>query len=283
MIEELVMDFIRNPKRNFISEADAIDESVAGLRLFDTPLIGYADAGDELFERFKTDPKITCGRFMPPKEWLQDANTVVSIFMPYSREVKSGNSRDMITPSHEWLHARYEGQKVIDELSRYLMDELAKRGYQCVAPGIDDRFTSFIGIRTMGTGTVGETILTNSDYGSNWSERHVAFVAGLGTFGLSKGLITKKGTAGRFTSIITDLKHEPSQRDYQDRYEYCTMCGACAKNCPAEAITLERGKDDSLCAEYLDGILTTFNPRYACGKCQVKVPCQDGIPKKRQN
>ena len=280
MIEELVMDFIQNPKRNYISEADALDESVVGLKLFDTPLIGYADAGDELFETFKTDTKITNGRFMPPKEWLHDANTVVSIFMPYSREIKSGNRRDMITPSNEWLHARYEGQKLIEELSRFLIDELTKRGYQCVAPDIDDRFKSFMGTGT--SGTVGNKGLTNSDYGSNWSERHVAFVAGLGTFGLSKGLITKKGIAGRFTSIITDLKHEPSHRDYQGIYEYCTMCGVCVKNCPAGAITLEQGKDHTLCAEYLDGMLETFNPRYGCGKCQVKVPCQDGIPKKRQ-
>lgn len=148
MIEERVMDFIQNPKRNSVSKADALDESVIGLKLFDTPLIGYADAADALFERFKTDPEITGGRFMQPLEWLHDAHTVVSIFMPYSREIKSGNRRDMITPSNEWLHARYEGQKLVNELSRYLIDELTKRGYQCVAPGIDDRFKSFLGTGT---------------------------------------------------------------------------------------------------------------------------------------
>ena len=41
------------------------------------------------------------------------------------------------------------------------------------------------------------------DYASNWSERHVAYVCGLGTFGC-QGLITSKGLAGRFGSIITD-------------------------------------------------------------------------------
>ncbi len=166
MIEERVMDFIQNPKRNSVSKADALDESVIGLKLFDTPLIGYADAADALFERFKTDPEITGGRFMQPLEWLHDAHTVVSIFMPYSREIKSGNRRDMITPSNEWLHARYEGQKLVNELSRYLIDELTKRGYQCVAPGIDDRFKSFLG-----TGTSEKKGHVNSDYGSNWSER----------------------------------------------------------------------------------------------------------------
>lgn len=275
MIENIVVDFIQNPKRNHVSEEDAIDESVAGLKLFDTPLIGYADAGDELFNQFKTDTKITNGRFMPPKEWLPDANTVISVFFPYSKEVKAGNKRDMIQSSNEWLHARYEGQKVVVELSGYLIEKLTEIGYQCVAPGIDDRFRSF-----GGTGTGGKKAITNADFGSNWSERHVGFVAGLGTFGLSKGLITKKGIAGRFTSIITDMKHDPTPRDYQDVYEYCTMCGVCIRNCPADAITVEDGKDHLLCSEYLDRSLDTFYPRYGCGKCQVKVPCENGIPKK---
>lgn len=78
---------------------------------------------------------------------------------------------------------------------------------------------------------------------SLWSERHAAYVCGLGTFGLSKGLITKKGIAGRFTSLITDLPLLADERAYTDVYEYCT--------------------------------------RYGCGLCQVRVPCEAGIPKKK--
>ena len=63
---------------------------------------------------------------------------------------------------------------------------------------------------------------------SLWSERHAAYVCGLRTFGLSKGLITKKGIAGRFTSLITDLPLLADERAYTDVYEYCTRCGACA-------------------------------------------------------
>ena len=36
---------------------------------------------------------------------------------------------------------------------------------------------------------------------STWSERHVAYVSGLGTFGLSGGLITAKGQAVRLGSV----------------------------------------------------------------------------------
>lgn len=82
-----------------------------------------------------------------------------------------------------------------------------------------------------------------ASYTSNWSERHVAFVCGLGTFGLSKGLITEKGIAGRLGSLIVSEKFAPRTREYTDIYEYCTRCGACIRRCPAGAISLENGKE----------------------------------------
>jgi epoxyqueuosine reductase len=42
-------------------------------------------------------------------------------------------------------------------------------------------------------------------YASSWSERHAAYAAGLGTFGLCDGLITARGKAVRFGSIISKL------------------------------------------------------------------------------
>lgn len=39
-------------------------------------------------------------------------------------------------------------------------------------------------------------------------------VCGLGIFGLSKGLITSKGIAGRFGSIVTELQIIPNEREY---------------------------------------------------------------------
>jgi hypothetical protein len=45
---------------------------------------------------------------------------------------------------------------------------------------------------------------------SNWSERHSAYIAGLGTFCLSYSLISEKGCAGRYGTVVTDLDLEPS-------------------------------------------------------------------------
>ena len=57
-------------------------------------------------------------------------------------------------------------------------------------------------------------------YGSMWSERHVAYVCGLGTFGLSKGIITRRGMAGRFCSLVTELELDADIRPYQGLYDY---------------------------------------------------------------
>ncbi len=230
ILEKIVEDFILDPEINHVSKEEAADESVVGLKLFDKPIIGYASANDELYEKFKIDEKITHGRFIPPQEWMEDAKTVISIFLPYSKQVKAGNRRNMREPSKEWLHVRREGKKAIDKLSLYIKEILTQKGYLCVAPDIDDHYEEIIG-----TWLDINRPLNNSDYGSNWSQRHVAYVAGLGTFGLSKTLITKKGVAGTFTSLITNMEHEPTKRDYQGIYDYCSMCGACISNCPPKS------------------------------------------------
>ena len=107
----------------------------------------------------------------------------------------------------------------------------------------------------------------------------MAFVCGMGTFGLSKGLITERGVAGRFGSVIVDAPLEVTPRPYTDIYEYCTKCGACMR-CPAGAITLEEGKSHEKCSAYVHTLRVKYAPRFGCGKCQVKVPCERGIPKK---
>ena len=274
-MEKIVEDFILDPEINHVSKEEAADESLVGLELFDKPIIGYASANDELFGKFKTDEKITQGRFIPPQEWMEDSNTVISIFLPYSKQVKEGNSRNMSEPAKEWLHVRREGKKAIDKLSQHIKEILAQKGYLCVAPSIDDHYEEIIG-----TWLDINRTLDNRDFGSNWSQRHVAYVAGLVTFGLSKTLITKKGVTGTFTSLITNMEHEPTKRDYQGIYDYCSMCGVCISHCPPKAITFE-GKDYTRCSTFIDKIAEKYGPGEGCGKCQVKVPCENGIPKRK--
>ncbi|NMA68451.1 MAG: epoxyqueuosine reductase [Desulfitobacterium sp.] len=263
---KIAEDFIEHSQDNYISKEIAISDNVVGMRIYDAPIFAFGSADDEYFEQLK-QPSIIGEHFLHPKEWLPEGKTVISFFLPFNEEVKNGNKKDMSWPSAEWLHARIEGQAFLIKLCNKLKSELLKAGYKAVVPSSDERFWSNTDSPN------GETKFT-----SNWSERHAAFICGLGTFGLSKGLITQRGTAGRFGSIITDLELSPDQRTYKDIYEYCSDCGKCVKNCPSGAISIENGKDHAICSKFLEQTAEIFKPRYGCGKCQINVPCESRIP-----
>ena len=164
----------------------------------------------------------------------------------------------------------------------FLVDALEAQGIRAVAPSLSEDFQV-------------NDVRAGEPFGSNWSERHVAYISGLGTFSLSKGIITEKGMAGRLISLVTDAALPPTPRAYTELYEYCILCGACARRCPVGAIVTERGmeagKAHRPCSDYQDEMARRFAPRYGCdtlrekyaprfgcGKCQVGIPCEDKNP-----
>jgi len=261
-IIESAKHFTIDSKDNCISKEVALHGDFIGMKLFEPPIFAFGSPKDSIYEEFKLD-HIIGAHFLPPTEWLPQVKTVISFFLPYTKEIRLSNEKDTCWPSAEWLHGRYEGQVFLEKLSFHLQKVLSDAGYESLVPFFDPRY-----------GKEG----AKSRFTSNWSERHIAFACGLGTFGLSKGLITEKGTCGRFGSILTTLDLPKDSRPYQYAYEYCTMCGACIARCPVYAISLEKGKDDLLCSAFLDKVREQNKPRYGCGKCQVKVPCERKIP-----
>ena len=236
------------------------------LTIYDMPLIGFASATDELFMRYK-EPEVIGDLFWTPTEWLPEAQTVVSFFFPFSEAVRSSNRLDAEIPSTQWLYARIEGQQFIDGFMEQLGHQLSEQGIHVCIPSLDDR-------KGMQMEPVDSANGQDFHVNNRWSERHAAYVCGLGTFGLSRGLITEKGMAGRFASVILDAPYTPDSRTYDGVYDNCIRCGACARNCPAGAISLEHGKNNVLCSRDLDQFKELFAPRYGCGKCQVDVPCE---------
>ncbi|HWR45753.1 4Fe-4S binding protein [Sporomusa sp.] len=76
---------------------------------------------------------------------------------------------------------------------------------------------------------------------ADFSQRHAAIAAGLGTFGRHNLVIHPRfGTRVIFTSIITNLELQPSAKCDQD---FCIHCNLCVENCPARALD-EEGKTD---------------------------------------
>ncbi|MBR0026034.1 MAG: epoxyqueuosine reductase [Clostridia bacterium] len=267
---ELAARFLEENSLNYLAQEDALRPELAGLRIYDAPIAGVAAADSPLFESFRT-PGIVHPEMMLPTDFLPQAKSVISFFVPFTEEVRRSNRTPRERASDEWMHARVEGQNTLSALGKYLTKAMEERGCAAVFPMADPRFH-----------LIEPTV-------SNWSERHVAYACGLGTFGISRGLITKKGMAGRFFSIITEEELPVTEHDYRDPFAYCILCGACERMCPAGAIDTKRGvihgKDQMKCKAFLQE--TTLQPQgsikraqYGCGKCQVNVPCEHGIPLK---
>lgn len=271
-IEKALADYFATSPLNRITAAMAIDAEDVGKRMYDAPIIEIGSADDALWEQMKS--KEAVGEiFRTPKEWMPTARCVVSYFAPFSDFVIEGNKADRVKVGNGWLYARIEGQAFLTEVNHFLERWFREQGIEAFSPYASEGFRY---VFEAGTNDAIENKALS--FTSNWSERHVAYICGLGTFGLSKGLITERGVAGRFGSVITAAELEITPRKYSGIYDYCSMCGACATNCPAEAITLQEGKSHIKCTRYFDTLRKRYAPRYGCGKCQVKVPCERRAP-----
>ena len=245
--------------RNRIPKDAALLPELAGQRIYEFPLFGVADSRDDAFAVLK-QPGVIGPHVLSPLEWQPDAASVISMFFPFTEAVRKSNRRPQL-PSEAWLHGRYEGQETLNAILRDAAGALEAVGFSALVPSSDARYAA-PGV---------------PPFSSRWSERHVAYACGLGTFGLSHGLITKRGMAGRFGSLLTTAALRPVARTYTDITEWCTRCGACIARCPVQAIT-PAGKQHPPCSDFLDDTRARHAPRYGCGKCQTAVPCESGRP-----
>jgi epoxyqueuosine reductase len=246
--------------------------------IFGTPLVGFARGDDPVFERFRT---VVAPFHMTPAEALEMGSgqpaspggaSVISWVLPIVSRTRAANRDNTRYPALRWSHTRAYGDAVHVTIREALIAVLQAAGYRAVAP------TTLPSFKTQD--------LANGP-ASAWSERHMAYAAGLGTFGLSDGLITAKGKAHRAGSIVTDLPLEPTPRPYQTHTAYCLLlsgydCGKCIGRCPVGAIS-EKGHDKIACRGYAYGTLNPFADKHnlhppGCGLCQTGVPCEFQIP-----
>ena len=247
-------------------------------------LVGFVSGTDPIFEKYKR----IIGKFhLSPKEvhdWYCKKNdisssyrnlSVVAYILPINQETKKENlSFSEKMPSERWAHTRLFGERSNQALQKFLVSELKNLGIHAIAPMIEKKL--FIMLPKHENGV----------WASTWSHRHMAFAAGLGSFGLSDGFLNAKGIAMRCGSLVVDFKL-PSDADKrpEDPYHYCTKCGKCAKRCPAKAITLENGHGKHECAIHVYSSVPFIKKNYginiySCGLCQVGVPCENELPRK---
>ncbi|MBI2907936.1 MAG: epoxyqueuosine reductase [Chloroflexi bacterium] len=243
--------------------------------IFEEPLVGFASGDDPLFAEYKT---IIGDYHMTPAEALQKATgkeaesvSVISWVLPLATKIKASMRREKTTPTKIWAHGMHYAPRFNDVLRAQMVDYLQRQGYAAVAPY---------------TAAFWRRIVTPTDQSSNWSERHVAYAAGLGTFSHNDGLITPKGMAMFCGSVVTDLALPASPREYTSHTAYCPYvlngsCGRCIERCPSGAIT-EKGHDKIKCFDFRAQFTHLAKPyeieRVTCGFCLTAVPCESAIP-----
>ena len=282
LLEQQIKNFINDNEKNRRTE---LGDGV----YYEEPLVGFASGIDPLFREYKN----IIGSFhLTPQEILRNALkgkgvyfpasefeqiSVVSWILPTPEDTRRSNRKEEQFPSKLWAYTKDFGEVCNSALRRHITGYLENLGYVAVAPILSP------GFRLFRDDKVGWT--------SNWSERHIAYACGLGTFSLSDGFISPKGIALRIGSIVTTLKLTPSERKYRAYRENCLLfrnqkCGKCIRKCPAGAIT-EEGHDKDKCLKYMNS--ESFKTKYleyglqttpsACGLCQTGTPCEFEIPK----
>ena len=227
------------------------------------PLVTYADATDKMFYSLKN---VVSSSHLLPIDFLPDAKTVVAYFIPFDESIVNSNIPGKES-SKIWATAYVETNQLILDINIFIKSELEKSGYTSTLIPPTHNFDS-------------EKLI------ADWSQRHVAFIAGLGTFGLNNMLITDKGCCGRVGSFVTDLKITPTERKSRENclYKHMNTCKKCVDRCENNALTVKK-YDRHKCYE-----MCLYNVEFhsdigfsdVCGKCLVGIPCSTVNPVKNQ-
>ncbi|KNZ42753.1 epoxyqueuosine reductase [Acetobacterium bakii] len=252
-LEDLITEYVKSYKALKHTETD-----------WREPIIGFADAGDQLFSKLK---EIIGPNHALPADIVPNAKSVIVFFLPFSKEIVKSNIGGEES-SREWDIACIETNNLINDLSRYLYEAITEMGFNAsLLPS---------------TYNYDEEKLI-----SDWSHRSVAYISGIGKFGIHNMLITKRGCCGRLGSVITDLELTPTPRSEE---EYCLYkvngtCQKCLEKCVNLAFDQQDGEvffDRKKCNEQ---IYEKIVPEYsiglgdACGKCMCGMPCSFIIPR----
>ena len=260
----------------------------------DEPLVGFANGDDAIFKDYK-DKNIIGNFHLLPKEamlsylWRQGKSrgekeisslSVISVVFTDTLNTRLSNRQETSIASPRWQSAYYRGFVLLLETLDYIVTMLEELGYQSVAP-LNVEPNLFLWDPHGGGPTI------------DWSERHAAYAAGLGTFGLNSDLITPRGLAVQCGSVITDLLVPPTLRIYDNHYNNCLYyqngsCQQCVRRCPSGAIS-KQGYNKMKCFNYHEIDLVKISKDLGraiepgethplCALCMTKVPCEDRIP-----
>lgn len=230
-----------------------------------TPIVGYAATSDPLFADLK---KTVSATHAMPSDLLPGARTVIAFFLPFDKSVAESNTSGTLA-SRAWEIAYIETNRLINDINGHMKAFLETHGFTAETTPPTHNFDK---VRLI----------------SDWSHRHIAYIAGLGKFGLNNMLITERGCCGRLGSLVTDLEIDPDPRTEHEAclYFHDGSCGKCTEQCVNKA--LFKGRFDRhqcyamLCRN--ENHHRTRGKADVCGKCLVGIPCSfiDPVKAKRR-
>jgi len=298
MDNERLYKFVEDILKN--TELNRLPEKYGGGIIFSKPLIGIAKGDDPIFKEYKEIIKET---YLTPLEFWEknglEINNIkesdiraVSIVFPYDDVIREKSKKATKFPAKIYCVARNFANALIFDVLDKLIAYFNEKGFLATASHKGETYNI--------------SVERKFPYiYSNWSERHTAFAAGLGTFSLHEALITEVGCNVRLGSVITNAPLTVTPRKYDDPYANCLfyakgICKKCMERCPADAIS-EEGHDKFKCAKYEQFVAEEMNKQLGdilkphwrringyykkqvrdpvgCAFCQFNVPCMNRNP-----
>ena len=256
-------DLIRVYIRDFVKEYEKQESIETTWR---EPLVGFADANSK---EIKSIREYTYEEHLMPSDILENPTAIIAYFVPFTNDIANSNVEGELA-SEKWTIAYQETNEMISKINDYIIEKIEEMGYKaaiCKEAGKFDK-----------------NILK-----SKWSHRHIAKVAGLGTFGINNMLITKEGCCGRYFTIVTNLPVNPDKEIDEENclYKRNKSCLVCVKRCYSGALN-ENSYDRFKCYEICNRSFNHYEKIYGnkefikgkprggsevCGKCVVNLPC----------
>ena len=219
--------------------------------LFRTPLVAFSSAHDKRYAELK---EIVGEWHLRPDELLPEAKSVISYFVPFTKTVVSEPKNTEDAPPI-WGEAYDIINSYFNHINETLSEYLSGLGFSSQSIPATHTYDP-------------------KELKSMWSHRSAAAIAGLGTFGANRLLITEKGSGGRFGALLTSapLKVEQKPASVKCLYVKNGSCDLCHKICPVGALS-HNGIERFVCHDELSKngkILRArgnFEKADACGKC----------------
>jgi epoxyqueuosine reductase QueG len=268
------------------SEPTAQMSAFDGRPLFAAPVAGAQHASHPVFTRLA---KLIPGHLLPADAFAKVFGTppegplsVLSLVFPINPATVADNAAvanaggpTQPFPAWTWLQTRIDADACFVANGRFLVDYFARRGaraaYVWDSPAYQINNLDSLPLR------------------ASWSERHVAYACGLGTFGLHRLLITEHGAAHRLMGLVVEGEFDRYGQPSDDPFAGCLFlaegcCGECMARCPAGAIS-EQGHDLLRCRDFVYGQVRAATAGVlsratgGCALCATGVPCADRSPR----